>query len=93
MRHTDADPGEFLAAYAQVVGIDAVDCEKAAEMLKKESGFSKEFFEQKCAKLNRALRNSLGLAATPYLIASIGQRPLTRYGLRLQEDEVEVVRE
>ena len=88
VRHTDADPGEFLAAYAQVVGIDAVDYEKAAEMLKKENGFSKEFFEQKRAKINRILKNSLGLAATPYLIASLGQRPLTRYGLLLQANEI-----
>ena len=70
------------------MGIDAVDYENTAEMLKKENGFSKEFFEQKCAKLNRILKNTLGLVATPYLIASIGQRPLTRHGLRLQPDEI-----
>ena len=88
VRHTDADPGGFLSLYAQLVGIDAVDYERTAEMLAKEDGFSKEFFEQKCAKLNRALKDALGLAAAPYLIASIGQRPLTRHGLRLQPDEV-----
>lgn len=57
-------------------------------MLKKENGFSKEFFEQKRAKINRILKNSLGLAATPCLIASLGQRPLTRYGLLLQANEI-----
>jgi len=88
VRHTDADPGEFLSLYARLVGIDAVDYEKTAEMLAKEGGFSKEFFEQKCAKINRLLKNGLGLMATPYLIASTGRRPLTRYGLRLQADEV-----
>jgi CRISPR-associated protein (TIGR02584 family) len=88
VRHTDADPSAFLSLYAQLVGIDAVDYENTAEMLKKENGFSKEFFEQKCAKLNRILKNNLGLVATPYLIASIGQRPLTRHGLRLQPDEI-----
>ena len=88
VRHTDADAAEFLAVYAQTVGIDAVDYENTAEMLTKEGGFSKEFFEQKRAKINRLLKNTLGLAAEPYLIASLGQRPQTRYGLVLQADEI-----
>lgn len=87
VRHTDADAGEFLAIYAATVGIDAVDYEKTAKMLA-EDGFSKEFFEQKCAKVNRQLKTALGLAATPYLIVPNGQRPLTRYGLTLQPEQI-----
>lgn len=87
VRHTDANPGEFLAIYADIVGIDAVDYEKTAELLAAD-GFSKEFFEQKRARINSQLKAALGLAATPYLIAPQGQRPLTRYGLTLQPGQI-----
>ncbi|WP_415035178.1 CRISPR-associated ring nuclease Csm6 [Azonexus sp.] len=87
VRHTDADPGEFLAIYVDTVGMDAVDYEKTVESLA-DGGFTKEFFEQKRARINSRLKTALGLAATPYLIAPHGQRPLTRYGLRLQPGQI-----
>jgi CRISPR-associated protein (TIGR02584 family) len=89
VRHTDADPAGFLDLYAGLVGIDAVDYENTVEMVRKGEGFSKEFFEQKCAKANRALKKALGLAADPYLIRAEGRRPLTRYRLRLAAAAVE----
>jgi CRISPR-associated protein (TIGR02584 family) len=86
VRHTDADPAEFLDLYAQIVSRDAVDWEKAANLLG--DGFPKEFFEQKCAKVNAHIKKALGLSATPYLITRQGQRPLSRYSLSLGSENI-----
>jgi hypothetical protein len=86
-RHTDADPAEFLDLYARLISRDAVAWENAAALLK--DGFPKEFFEQKCAKINARLRKTLGLSATPYLITRQGQRPLSRHGLTLAAENIE----
>lgn len=90
IRYTDADPATFLACYAETIGSDAVDYEITAKMLSDE-GISKEFFEQKCAKVNRHLKHSLGpSAAAPYLIAPSGQRPHTRYQIKLNPEEIRI---
>lgn len=86
VRHTDADPVEFLALYGQIISIDAVDWEKTANLLKE--GFPKEFFEQKCAKVNGELKKILGLGAAPYLITRQGKRPLSRYCLTLEATSI-----
>jgi len=66
----DADTGLFLAVYRAVVGIDAVDYEKTADLLG--NGMGKEFFQTKNAKLERILKDTLGPAAAPYLLATTG---------------------
>ncbi|WP_303786934.1 CRISPR-associated ring nuclease Csm6 [Azovibrio restrictus] len=90
IRFTDADPAEFLATYSRIVGHDSADLEQTAHLFAQEQGIPKEFFEQKCAKLNRALKTALGLAAPPYLITAQGRRPLTRYGLTLSPEQIEI---
>ncbi|WHZ09648.1 MAG: CRISPR-associated protein, Csx3 family [Burkholderiaceae bacterium] len=70
-----ADPQEFLALYERVVTVDAVAYENARARLK--DGMEKEFFQQNNAKLERQLKTQLGLAASPYLLATIGKRPHT----------------
>ena len=87
VRYTEADPGEFLDLYARLVTRDAVDWEKAAEQLKE--GFPKEFFEQKCAKINQRIKAALGLNAAPYLITRHGQRPRSCHGLALAAATIE----
>ncbi|PKO88408.1 MAG: TIGR02584 family CRISPR-associated protein [Betaproteobacteria bacterium HGW-Betaproteobacteria-10] len=86
VRHTDADPAEFLDLYAQLISIDAVDWEKAANLLN--DGFPKEFFEQKCTKVNAHLKKTLGLSATPYLITRLGERPRSCHGLTLDAENI-----
>lgn len=86
VRYTTADPSEFLTIYAQIITQDAVDWEKAAKLLK--DGFTKEFFEEKCSKVNREIKKALGLNATPYLITHEGKRPHTCYRLALNADEI-----
>jgi CRISPR-associated protein (TIGR02584 family) len=88
VRYTDADPAEFLACYARIVSRDAADWEAAAALLA--DGFTKEFFEQKRAKTNAALKRALGINAAPYLISCQGKRPLTRYALNLPRDCFEI---
>lgn len=76
-----ANAQEFLALYRSVVGMDAEAYEKAA--LRLQEGMEKEFFEQNNSKLERALKAALGLAATPYLLATSGKRPHTQRSLSL----------
>ncbi|GAB1385139.1 hypothetical protein MASR1M59_02870 [Melaminivora sp.] len=76
-----ADAQSFLRLYQRVVTIDAVAYENAQERLR--HGMDKEFFEQANSKLERALKNQLGLAATPYLLARSGKRPHTSCHLAL----------
>jgi len=89
IRYSDAEGTEFLQVYAQVVGEDALCYEKTAETLTHE-GFSKEFFEQKCTKVNSRIKAKLGLTARPYLITAQGKRPATRYGLLLEAEQIEI---
>lgn len=86
VRHTDANPAEFLELYARIISRDAIDWEKAANLLS--DGFPKEFFEQKCTKVNVRLKKVLGLSATPYLITRQGERPLSRYSLALEAENI-----
>ncbi len=51
----------------------------------------KEFFQQNNSKLADALKRQLGLAATPYLLASHGRRPDTRHSLALPADAITLV--
>ena len=76
-----ADALAYLELYQQVVGIDAVAYENACKRL--QGGMEKEFFEQSNAKLEKALKTQLGLAATPYLLATSGQRNNTCRSLTL----------
>ena len=82
----NADASTFLALYRQVVGIDAVAYESAQKRL--QHGMEKEFFEQNNAKLERALKAQLGLAATPYLLATSGRRPHTARSLGLDAQAI-----
>jgi len=50
----------------------------------------KEFFEQNNAKLERALKEQLGLAATPYLLTTSSKRPHTKRSLSLPAQAIEL---
>jgi CRISPR-associated protein (TIGR02584 family) len=89
LRHwREIAPAEFLDLYARVVGIDAEAYEKAARRLS--SGMEQEFFEENNAKLEAALKKSLGPAAAPYLLVRAGRRPRTRRGLTLPPQAIEI---
>ncbi len=81
-----ADADEFLALYRRVVTVDATTYENACKRLR--DGMEKEFFEQNNAKLERALKTQLGLAAAPYLLQTSGKRPYTQRGLGLPPEAI-----
>lgn len=81
-----ADAGAFLRLYRRVVGIDAAAYENAQKRLA--DGMEKEFFEQNNAKLEHTLKSQLGIAATPYLLATSGRRPHTARSLGLDPQAI-----
>ena len=87
-RSVGAETKVFLALYRKVVGPDAADFESTATLLA--AGMEKEFFQQKNSRLERALRDALGPAAAPYLLAQQGKRPHTRRGLTLPVDAIRI---
>ncbi|GAB1384641.1 hypothetical protein MASR1M50_29620 [Burkholderiales bacterium] len=84
-----ADAQAFLQLYRRIVSVDAVAYENACKRL--QDGMEKEFFQQNNSKLADALKRQLGLAATPYLLASHGRRPDTRHSLALPADAITLV--
>lgn len=84
----NADEQAFLQIYQQVVGLHSDAWEKASARLNQ--GMEKEFFEQNNSKLERALKDQLGLAATPYLLVTSGKRPHTSRSLRLPPEAIEL---
>ncbi|MDP2793422.1 MAG: CRISPR-associated ring nuclease Csm6 [Sulfurisoma sp.] len=81
VRYSDVAPDDYLARYAAVVGRGHPSL--AAEQRLLACGFDAPFFQQKRSKINRALHETLSLAAEPFLVRTAGRRPLTRYGLAL----------
>ena len=81
-----ADATDFLALYRRVVGVDAVAFENTQKRL--QAGMEKEFFQQNNAKLEGALKRQLGLAATPYLLATSGRRLHTARSLALDAQAI-----
>lgn len=60
------------------------------EQLRREGGIADTFFREKSAKLNRILKERLGMEAVRYLVQSRGRRPFTRHGLSLDVDQLEL---
>lgn len=89
VRYTDDVVADFLRCYRQVVGSMAHDYEAAVELFK--DGMPKEFFEEKKARINAALKKQLGAGATPYQIVASGKRPTQRFGLGLGAEAIEII--
>ena len=81
---------EYLAEYRALSGELSGAYERVARTLR--DGMTEECFEQRKARVNRALRDALGDAACrPYLIAAEGKRSVTRYRLTLPASTVHFV--
>ena len=83
-----AEVDAFLSIYHAVAGRHAP--EYAATVKRLADGMEKEFFQEKNSKLERVLRDTLGAAATPYLLVRQGARPHTLRGLALAPDEIRI---
>jgi CRISPR-associated protein (TIGR02584 family) len=71
----------FLAEYRRILG-PLGDADRTERALR--PGMDKGYFLQRRARLTRLLRDALGPAAAPYLVAALGRRPATRYGVTLE---------
>jgi CRISPR-associated protein (TIGR02584 family) len=84
-RWTEADPAEFLVLY-RTTASGPEQVERVARALS--DGMPKEWFEQRTARLNKLLRQALGIGAGPYLLQTSGKRPLSRTGLVLPPEHI-----
>ena len=85
-RTASADTPTFLKFYSMVVGVDAAAYEKTRSLLL--NGMDEKFFQEKNAKLERALKTALGSESSPYLQTQLGKRPHTRRGLLLPTEAI-----
>lgn len=86
IRWQDANHEDYLKIYTEVAGPMSATVEKARTSLK--DGFERGFFEQKSSKINRILKQELPLEASIYQVATFGEKPYKRYGLRLTQDQI-----
>ncbi|SFU62613.1 hypothetical protein SAMN05216339_105142 [Nitrosomonas eutropha] len=81
-----ADAGSFLDIY----GDDSEDYDNTKKQLA--GGMDVQFFQEKNAKLNKALRDTLGLASKPYLLKTGGKRPGTKRGLNMTPEQIHIIK-
>lgn len=55
-----------------------------------QQGMSKTFFEQRKSRINKALHQTLSHAAQAYLIQAEGNRPRTRYAIKLEPQQIDL---
>lgn len=84
-----ADAGLYLDLYGKVVGRHSAAFEQAENRLA--NGMEKYFFQENNSKLERRLKEQLGIAASPYLLATTGKRPHTMRQLNLERKAIELI--
>lgn len=82
----EVDPQEFLDVYARIVGRLSATYESVADAIS--HGITNDYVDEKCSRLNKALRRRLGPLAPIYQIHSVGHRPQTRKGLQLPPEAI-----
>lgn len=81
----DVNPEDFLKIYRKVVGAQAEAYQRAVSQMTENM---EQFFQQKNAKANCAIRLVLGHAAAPYLIVSRGRKPFMRRGIDIPVEHI-----
>ncbi len=90
MRHwREIDPQEYLRWYRRLSNPLSEAYERIIKRLK--DGLDEQIFTERNAKLERALKRTLGEAAKPYLLAREGKRPWQRRGLRLPPGAIQII--
>ncbi len=90
VRPDDLDPRRLVAFHRMTSGPLSAAAIRLEEQLRREGGIADTFFREKSAKLNRILKERLGMEAVRYLVQSRGRRPFTRHGLSLDVDQLEL---
>jgi len=75
----------YLHYYCQLLG-EMGNTERTQKTLK--DGMSKSFFEQRKSRINRQIKDALGLHSESYLIVPKGKRPNTHYIIQLEQDQI-----
>lgn len=79
---------EYLQQYRRISGeMGGADRTLAAL----QNGMSKTFFEQRKSRINKALHQALGYAATAYLIQPVGKRPQTCYQIAFSSEQIQII--
>lgn len=84
---------EIKSVYQRLHGDDNGRWERVRHGLPAGPDDMKDYFEQKKAALHKALRTTLGSAATPYMLQPIGKRPRTRFALSLDPSAITITGE
>jgi CRISPR-associated protein (TIGR02584 family) len=79
---------EYLRLYRIIVG-DSTNDARTTHALR--HGMDKDFFLQHKSRVHALLKEALGVQAELYRIHATGQRPNTKYGLRLRTDQIRIV--
>lgn len=77
----------YLQIYQKLHGVKASARDRTENTLTE--GMSKAFFEQRKSRIQQQLKAALQSAAEPYLIQAVGKRPLTRYRIMLEQNQIE----
>lgn len=81
---------EYLQQYAYVLGNNNNGFYERAKT-RLINGMEEGFFQENNSKLNRVLKNVLGIAENPYLIIPSGTRGKTKRGLTLSAEAIKVI--
>jgi hypothetical protein len=90
VRWNEGDPLEFLELYRKLApsaDVAARVARRVAAVLSDDED-RKKWFEERTAKLNKLVRDALGLGAGPYLLRTSGTRPSSRTGLALSPERI-----
>ena len=88
VRYTDPAAASllpFLQTHRRKLGIE----ERSLEVLRRD-GPTREFFEEKKARINQALGQQMGLTRQLFAIALDGKRPQTRMGIVLPPERIDL---
>ena len=77
---------DLLALYARFTDPGGGQADAVRQALRE--GMTKAYFEEKKARLTKALRRQLGAHAGPFLPEAVGRRPATRFRLPLSPDAI-----
>ena len=78
---------DYLTEYRRIARLQG-DEDRTTESLRR--GMDKTFFETHKSRINRKLKQALGMIAEAYLIQPFGRRPRTQFGLGLMRDAIAI---
>jgi len=81
---------QYLQEYS-LIGGEMGGADRTLQAL--QHGMSKSFFEQRKSRINKILQQHLLHGAEAYQISAVGKRPMTRYRIGLDADQIQIEQE